>query len=136
MKVLKITPKRIKLLRQTRSANCGQTCVAMVAKTPIKEVEEVIGCKGAISSNQVIVGLKVLGVKCGSERLPISGKLPEKAIIIYEYKHAYKRIKGSHFIVKWGKKFYDPSYGKSDTPFTFEQRYWQRIYSYIKIYDR
>jgi len=51
----------MKHLSQTRDGNCGQTCIAMISRTEIEEVEKIMRSRGMTSTKQIRDALSHLG---------------------------------------------------------------------------
>lgn len=118
----------IALLKQTKTSNCGQTCIAMVTGKSIAEVERAFGgvCGGTryggvtFSGQQVSV-LKLFGVKCADQYVSVPANrdfaaLPKTALVRLAFlKRSGGRLsktktkRTGHLVVWHEGKVYDPN---------------------------
>jgi hypothetical protein len=120
----------IRLIKQDKKNNCGQTCAAMIMERPIDQITTKIGKTGKTSAKDLFKALDY-------ERYLHTDKLqkmrPEHYLSLKESNYTSSiylcRIKNtdksSHWIVMHGHHIYDPAY-----PYTWE------IKEYFRLLDR
>jgi hypothetical protein len=111
------------LVTQDGPANCGQTCVAMIAHVEIDEAERAIGHDHATEGHELISGLGKLGIKCSTNAKAFRYSLPNTAIVKVRLRDG--RL---HWVVYRLGHFYDPRYPVFPSK---DLRAW--IISYIEI---
>lgn len=103
-------------LKQDKKNNCGQTCVAMVAKKDIRVVEHVFGHDNFSTMQDVENACKVFGVKIAKEWKFFSRHIFSKCTKYLFPLNCFVNVlckgeKGAseHLLVRRKGKFYDPS---------------------------
>lgn len=92
---------------------CGQTSVAMLAGTTVEEVVKVMHAgRGQSSMSRIIETLDYYGIRHADKMVYLSGKeeqLPKLCIL------TVKMGEGSHYLIYYNNKYYDPSRGMLDS---------------------
>ena len=119
----------IRPLKQTRSMNCAQTAVAMVAGVSIDRAEQVFGHGHKSLPQETIDALRKLGVSCKNEftvvgRTRDTSVLPPVAmvrLVFLKRSGGHLSVSGKvrktgHLVVWANGQFYDPGHGLTFQP--------------------
>lgn len=97
----------MRLLKQTRLRNCGQTCVAMIAGISIEEAEKAVGKKGSTFADDLIVGLNKLGITTKKlTRFAGNHLIPKTALLLCTKS---SDPKWKHWAILHKGQFFDPN---------------------------
>lgn len=78
----------------------------MVAGITLKEAIKAVGTDGRTQGQDLIAGLKVLGIKCSSKSVTYRNGAPERAILRYKGRSAAGPT--DHWVVLWNGLIADP----------------------------
>jgi hypothetical protein len=102
----------MELIRQPPNSNlCGQACVAMIARVPLEGAIIMFGHEHRTRTREIVSVLRKYGFRC-EDRLIRKRKclpFPRLCIVKILWRDASTRKQGSHWIVHWDGKFYDPA---------------------------
>lgn len=101
----------MKLLRQTKRNNCGQTCVAMLLEISIEEAERLIGHDGVTTEKELTKALSIKFPKTWSYNWP--GNVNKRKYIKNEKKYLClhenpKNPNQRHWTVYYNNVIFDP----------------------------
>lgn len=115
----------IRHISQTRTGNCGQTCVAMAARVTIGEVEAILGKRGGTWYADLRRALKHWGLELGRfERCRAKRpRLPAWALLMLRPPHKASERRRGHWILHWDGMVYDPELGGPVTLSTYFSLY-------------
>jgi len=109
----------MKQLFQPDTHTCGQTCVAMLAKTSVEEAIKAVGVKTGTHGTHLIRGLMILGLSCSdkSNLLTKNKQFPSKAIVrVQPVDRKVNKWRGHWVAVEHGL-VYDPDIDRDYHPF-------------------
>lgn len=116
----------MKLLRQTKRNNCGQTCVAMLLNISIEEAEKIVGHDGITTENEIIKALSDYYPKTWSYNWPGSVHRRKKIDASAKYLCLHQNPKNpnqKHWTVYYNNSVFDPS-GRDERELWPTIRHW------------
>lgn len=98
----------INYIKQPTPLTCGQSCIAMLAKTSVEEVIDKMVNDGSTHHIDIINGLNACGVKCDDKYTEVTKENPmyPPVCVLLVWFPTY-----GHWVVHYHGKFYDPEFG-------------------------
>lgn len=101
-------------IKQSKNNNCGQTCLQMLTKKSLEEVEIAVGKKGSTFGKDLIRGLNTLGYYATSKTLRVVSdfekflRSSKEVHGVYVFCVTFPKNR-KHWVVLQGGHFYDPA---------------------------
>ena len=122
----------IEIVRQpVGSYLCGHCCVAMLTRTSLNYVIQIVGHRGSTGTKQLVKAIRHLGCDCG-DRLRVFGLrwpsiLPRTALVKIDY-----GCSSWHWVAAIDNVIYDPALGAYE-PELYEHPLFGRPTSFLEV---